>query len=161
MVIRALQPADFDALYAIYSDLEVVANNRFLPYISRNRFEAMFKDDQYNFVCCADDGEILGHLAIIGSNKPRTRHVVSFGIAVSKRSRGQGVGRQLMQHLIDYCDNWLNVRRIELEVHANNEAALGLYNTFGFELEGAKKQAVFVNGQFIDILLMARLNGRS
>lgn len=29
MVIRALQPADFDALYAIYSDLEVVANNRF------------------------------------------------------------------------------------------------------------------------------------
>lgn len=86
---------------------------------------------------------------------------MSFGIAVSKRSRGQGVGRQLMQHLIDYCDNWLNVRRIELEVHANNEAALGLYNTFGFELEGAKKQAVFVNGQFIDILLMARLNGRS
>ena len=37
--------------------------------------------------------------------------------------------------------------RLELTVVAHNQAALALYKKRGFEMEGVRKRAVFVNGQ--------------
>ena len=103
------------------------------------------------------DGELLGHLAINSTSKPRLKHSASFGIAVAKTSRGKGVGRFLMEYLLSYCDEQLNLTRLELEVHANNVAALALYKSFGFEVAGTKRKAVLVEDNLIDIVIMSRV----
>ena len=41
-----------------------------------------------------------------------------------------------MQAMIDYCDNWLGIRRIELEVFANNPDGLALYENSVFSAKG-------------------------
>lgn len=43
-----------------------------------------------------------------------------------------------MEHLISYCDAKVNLTRLELDVHSNNMAALGLCKPFGLETEGAR-----------------------
>ncbi len=157
MKIRKMSSADLPALYDIYTDKEVVNNNRYLPDIKREEFDSMFNDSQLNFVAVESDGEVLGHLAINLTPKPRLKHSASFGIAVAKTSRGKGVGRFLMEYLLSYCDEQLNLTRLELEVHANNVAALALYKSFGFEVEGTKRKAVLVEDDLIDIVIMSRV----
>ncbi|WP_447470365.1 GNAT family N-acetyltransferase, partial [Vibrio harveyi] len=125
--------------------------------IKREEFDSMFNDSQLNFVAVESDGELLGHLAINSTPKPRLKHSASFGIAVAKTSRGKGVGRFLMEYLLSYCDEQLNLTRLELEVHANNVAALALYKSFGFEVEGTKRKAVLVEDDLIDIVIMSRV----
>ena len=47
--------------------------------------------------------------------------------------------------------------RLELEVYADNEPAIRLYERFGFEREGVLRQYAYRNGQLADALYMARL----
>nr|WP_241209869.1 GNAT family N-acetyltransferase [Vibrio caribbeanicus] len=157
MKIRKMSSVDLPALYDIYTDKEVVNNNRYLPEIKREEFDSMFNDSQLNFVAIESDGELLGHLAINSTLKPKLKHSASFGIAVAKTSRGKGVGRFLMEYLLSYCDEQLNLTRLELEVHANNVAALALYKSFGFKVEGTKRKAVLVEDDLIDIVIMSRV----
>ncbi|EFP97304.1 GNAT family N-acetyltransferase [Vibrio caribbeanicus] len=152
-----MSSVDLPALYDIYTDKEVVNNNRYLPEIKREEFDSMFNDSQLNFVAIESDGELLGHLAINSTLKPKLKHSASFGIAVAKTSRGKGVGRFLMEYLLSYCDEQLNLTRLELEVHANNVAALALYKSFGFKVEGTKRKAVLVEDDLIDIVIMSRV----
>lgn len=147
---------DLSTLYEIYKYKEVVNNNRYLPDIKREEFDSMFNDSQHNFVAVDFTGELRGHLSIFTTDKPRLMHSVSFGIAVDKASRGMGVGRFLMENLLSYCDEKLDLVRLELEVHSNNAAALTLYKSFAFEIEGTKCKAVHVEDEFIDIVIMSK-----
>jgi putative acetyltransferase len=62
-----------------------------------------------------------------------------------------------MEYLLSYYDEQLNLTRLELEVHANNVAALALYKSFGFEVEGTKRKAVLVEDNLIDTVIMSRV----
>ena len=62
-----------------------------------------------------------------------------------------------MQEAISQSDNWLNLVRLELEVHADNHAAIALYERAGFQLEGTKRLSTFKAGKYIDMLLMSRI----
>jgi putative acetyltransferase len=90
-------------------------------------------------------------------NRPRRRHVGRIGISVSDEWQGKGVGKALMQAGIDLADKWLNLTRLELEVYADNESAIRLYEQFGFEREGVLRQHAFRDGRYVDSIMMARL----
>jgi L-phenylalanine/L-methionine N-acetyltransferase len=89
---------------------------------------------------------------------PRMRHSGSIGISVSKDYQGMGVGRKLMESILDIADNWLMLVRVELSVYIDNEKAIALYKKMGFEIEGKKKYAVIRNGKYIDEYFMGRYN---
>jgi len=90
-------------------------------------------------------------------NRPRRKHAGAIGICVHEEWQGKGVGAVLMRAILDLADNWLNITRLELEVYADNEAAIRLYERFGFELEGTMRQHAFRDGQYVDSKMMARL----
>ena len=71
--------------------------------------------------------------------------------------QGKGVGKALMAAAVDLADNWLNLTRLELEVYADNAAAIHLYERFGFVYEGTLRQHAFRNGEYIDSNIMGRL----
>ena len=64
-----------------------------------------------------------------------------------------------MTALIDAADKWLDLRRIELTVFADNERAIRLYERFGFEREGIMRAYAFRDGRYADGVMMARLRG--
>jgi RimJ/RimL family protein N-acetyltransferase len=51
----------------------------------------------------------------------------------------------------------LNLNRIALEVYENNPRAVRSYEKAGFLHEGRKRQAMFKEGKYVDILLMSVL----
>jgi putative acetyltransferase len=78
-------------------------------------------------------------------------------MGVHEDYQGQGVGSALLAAIVDLADNWYNLRRLELEVYADNAAGVALYRKFGFEAEGLYKKYAFRDGQYVDALPMARL----
>jgi putative acetyltransferase len=103
------------------------------------------------------DGELVGELTLFVDNKPRTRHCISFGLGVHPDFGGRGVGERLIRTAMDYSRNWLGITRMELEVFHDNERALRLYERLGFEREGVMRQAALRDGQFRDVVMMAKL----
>lgn len=101
-------------------------------------------------------GHVIGSASIHGL-AGRRAHAAGLGISVSDAWHGRGVGTALMAALVDLADNWLALRRIELTVFADNEAAIALYRKFDFIIEGRFRGYALRNGALIDALSMARL----
>jgi len=72
--------------------------------------------------------------------------------------QGRGVGSALLRAALDLADRWLQVRRVELQVYADNAPAIALYLRHGFVEEGRHRDFAFRDGAFVDALTMARLH---
>ncbi|SHF09472.1 GNAT family N-acetyltransferase [Alkalibacter saccharofermentans] len=116
----------------------------------RHQFVAVLKKDRSNEVIVGTAGLHLNEL-------PRKRHSATIGIMVHTEYQGMGIGKQLMNAVLDVADNWLMLTRIELEVFADNEKAINLYQKLGFNVEGVKKKAAIRNGRYADEMLMSRI----
>ncbi|CCJ90287.1 Putative acetyltransferase [Cronobacter turicensis 564] len=103
------------------------------------------------------DGEVVGHLALTVEQNPRRSHVATFGMSVHPGWRNRGVASALMREMVNLCDNWLRIERIELTVFVDNAPALAVYRKFGFETEGTGKRYGLRNGEYVDAYFMARV----
>ena len=101
------------------------------------------------------DGKAVG-VASLHVHSGKQRHVAHIGIYIHDAYQKQGIGRALLEALLNIADNFLGLIRVELEVYADNTGAISLYESLGFVAEGRKKKARFRNGQYVDILFMAR-----
>lgn len=62
-----------------------------------------------------------------------------LGMLVDQKMRGRGVGKALLRACLDWA-RVAGVHKIELKVWPHNEAAIALYEGFGFEKEGYLKR---------------------
>ena len=102
--------------------------------------------------------KIIGMAGLHVNKNPRQKHSANIGIMVHTAYQGKGIGKKLMDKLIDLADNWVDIKRIELDVIADNTPAIKLYEKYGFKKEGVKKHSVFKNGNYTDVIMMARYN---
>lgn len=72
-------------------------------------------------------------------------------------ARGKGVAQEALTLLCNYAFRTLNLRRITLKCAAENENALKLYAKCGFQEEGRLKEDLFIDGRYMDAVLMARM----
>jgi len=90
------------------------------------------------FVAERSDGEIVGRMSLARDAHPASAHVADLGLMVAKHARGQGVGRALLEAAVEWARG-AGIRKLELHVFPWNEAAIRLYERFGFEREGYRK----------------------
>ncbi|MEQ5401270.1 GNAT family N-acetyltransferase [Providencia rettgeri] len=159
MTIRRATLDDVPAVTQMHAAYSAYANTLQLPYPAESTWEARLSanDPLVTQFVAELNQEIVGLLVIHQPSQVRRRHVATFGITVSEAHQGKGIGSKLMQVMVDYCDNWLNVRRIELEVFAANGSGVGLYEKFGFEQEGRMRDYAFRDGQYVDAVMMSRI----
>lgn len=159
IVVRYVEPQDAHALQHIYAQESTYSDTLQIPYPSLTQWQqriAQQHPGHYSLVACLDD-RVVGQLTLEVNQSPRRRHSATFGLGVDADQRGQGVAGALMRAMIDLCDNWLNVERIELTVYTDNAAALALYNKFGFVTEGTACRYALRAGEMVDVQYMARL----
>lgn len=158
--IRRAEPDDCAALYEIFSHPKAVAGTLQLPYPSLEQWRQRLAEPPkgtFNLVAVVSS-RVVGMLGLhTFPDAPRRRHAAAIGISVHDEWQGKGIGAALMRAGLDLADNWLNLTRLELEVYTDNEAAIHLYERFGFELEGTLRQHAFRDGRFVDSYVMARL----
>ncbi|MCY8038427.1 GNAT family N-acetyltransferase [Bacillus paralicheniformis] len=108
------------------------------------------------FVCAADDGSLVGYVAAVRGQVQRTRHRAHIIIGIRQTYIGQGIGVKLFQALEKWaCEEKLH--RLELTVMTHHTAAVRLYKKMGFIIEGTKKHALKVKGQYVDEYVMSKL----
>ncbi|MQA99639.1 MAG: GNAT family N-acetyltransferase [Actinobacteria bacterium] len=66
------------------------------------------------------------------------RGLVDLGMLVERRHRREGIGSQLLQACIDWAER-ARAHKMILQVWPHNEAAIRLYEKFGFEREGYRR----------------------
>jgi RimJ/RimL family protein N-acetyltransferase len=106
------------------------------------------------FVAEDDDGRLIGRLSVGRDPHPASTHVADVGLMVAREARRQGVGTALLQAAVEWARE-TGVRKLELHVFPWNEAAIALYDAFGFEREGYRKRHYRRGGEFVDAILMA------
>ena len=158
IVIRHVEAADAEALRLLNTHPGVYHQTLQLPHPSMEMWQerVMKKPGRRPLVACLDNN-VVGHLALDVMENPRRSHVATFGISVSAEVQGRGAGSALMREMINLCDNWLRIERIELTVFADNAPAIALYRKYGFEVEGTGKRFALRDGEFVDALYMARV----
>src|SRR3989442_14064760 len=97
------------------------------------------------------DGEAMGRAAGQGGTYRKTRHVGGIGIAIRDGWRGVGLGRMLMERILE----WRRARgfkKAELAVFGTNGRARRLYESIGFVDEGSSRRHVLVRGAYEDAI---------
>ncbi len=159
IVIRRLEPSDYEAMQKVFAGPKVTWGTLQQPFPSveiwRKRL-AEIPESQF-WLAAMVGNELAGQLEIQTSpNHPRRKHVGQLGMAVRDDFQGKGVGTALMRAAVDMADNWLDLLRLELGVFFDNEPAVRLYQRFGFFIEGTLTRYAFRAGTYADVYAMAR-----
>jgi len=105
-----------------------------------------------NFVMGAfAGGTLTGVAGFVREQGEKSRHKgFVWGVYVSQRWRGQGVGRRLMTALIEKARAQPGLERITLHVAAVQVAARQLYDSLDFEPFGYERESLKVAGVYVD-----------
>jgi len=157
--IRAFEPADAEAIHEIFDCPNVIANTMQLPWRSLDQRREWLSQRRTagHFLVAVIDGLVVGNLGLDSAGGARRSHVASMGMSVHDEFQNRGVGNALMAAMVELADNWLGLRRIELEVYTDNAPAIHLYEKFGFVIEGTGRDYARRPGGFVDAYHMARL----
>lgn len=158
VTIRAVEPGDADALQALFAQPEACRQTLHLPYTDHGEWARRTQPaaaGTHRLVAVLD-GQVVGMIGMSVEQGARRRHAASIGIGVDQRFMRRGIGRRLIEAVIELSDRWLNVQRLELTVFADNVAAIGLYEQCGFVQEGVGHAYAYRDGVYEDVCYMAR-----
>lgn len=159
--IRRASMDDAEAVAKIFEGPRVIWGTLQLPYPSTDAWRKRLQEGPGTGVvsllaCIAK--EPVGILGLhTHPDQPRIRHVASMGMAVRDDWQRRGIGKALVRAAVEMADQWMALARVELTVFADNEPAIRLYESFGFEVEGTLRLAALRDGKRMDVLTMARL----
>jgi phosphinothricin acetyltransferase len=105
----------------------------------------------------ADDGGVIG-FAYASSFRPRPgyRFTAEDSVYVAKDAMGRGVGRALLQAVIDRCAG-MGLRQLMAIIgDSDNTASIGLHRAMGFSRIGVARNVGFKRGRWLDLVWMQR-----
>jgi ribosomal protein S18 acetylase RimI-like enzyme len=146
-----------------HAALDVVARERkYLTFLEAPPFELSrqfigrsIAEGHPHFVAMEGD-RVVGWCDVMPRDRPATRHCGVLSIGVLPEWRGSGLGRRLMERALE-ASRAFPLVRVELAVRADNARAIALYRNVGFEVEGRRQRAMFVDGIYYDDIVMALL----
>ena len=122
------------------------AERRYLRTVRRSRDAAVF-------VAEVPEG-VIGRLSIARDSHPASRHVADLGLMVAAAHRRRGIGTALLDAAVAWARD-VGVVKLELHVFPHNEAAIALYERFGFRREGYRRAHYRREDGYVDAILMA------
>ena len=143
--------------------LAVLDRAAWTPFSSPGRLDeaAPFFDERTSHedvLVAVVDGEAAGYIRINRASRFHSSdHVLTVnGIAVDPARQGRGVGRALIDAAVAEARR-RRARRLTLRVFSPNERARRLYESAGFVVEGVLREEFFLDGRYVDDILMARV----
>ncbi len=81
-------------------------------------------------------------------------------IRIAPSHHGQGYGTEAVGLLLDHAFKDLNLHRVQLHVFATNARAIRVYEKAGFAREGVLLEAAYIDGKYVDVVVMGVLRAR-
>jgi len=108
--------------------------------------ESVFREDEHKYLVAKEENQIVGYIGI----EKVLDEVHIINMAVHPDYRGQGIGKRLMQHVLNEEEVFF------LEVRISNENAKKVYERYGFKVINTRK-GYYADGE--DAFVMRRLPG--
>jgi [ribosomal protein S5]-alanine N-acetyltransferase len=159
ITLGAFVPEDYRAMYCWANDVAAARlDGAFRPANLRDVIATCETGSDTSRVMLAIrqriDPKIIGYINI--HNVSAVHRSADLGMRIGEeRHRGQGFGKGALAMALDYCWNHLNLERIGLVVFRHNARAIAAYAACGFKKEGTLKRFLFVDGAWVDLVLMA------
>ncbi len=97
------------------------------------------------------NGKLMGTAGFVRETQPKMRHKGRiWGVYLNAELRGQGVGRRMMQALLERATKIDGVEQILIGVTTTQAAAIALYPSLGFTTWGKESRALKVGDSYID-----------
>ncbi|KAF5323790.1 hypothetical protein D9619_012925 [Psilocybe cf. subviscida] len=166
LMLRGYRPgnSDKDFILDLFQNHNVLVNLT-EEYITPNyhtnsdRLEAMIKCALFVVVeeKKGTSGQYLVGFALVDIKKPQ--HLDGhMGMALSEEHWGKGYGTEILEWLKPFSFKTLGLRRLSLHVYSSNKAAIALYKKTGFEVEGCIREALWKEGEWVDVIWMGILS---
>ncbi|MGE7603194.1 N-acetyltransferase family protein [Peribacillus sp. NPDC097675] len=122
----------------------------------REWVQSILENEKETLIVAEKEGEIIGWIVFqMTKNRMRLSHTGTFGMMISKRYRGLGIGSMLLKALLDWAENHPSIEKVSLGVFSSNHGALSLYKKMGFLEEGRKvKEFKMGENEYVDDILM-------
>lgn len=164
LTLRPLDAADADALFAIFSDPQVMRYWSSPPWTTRDQAHAFIERDRSGFesgahlrlgIARTDDGALLGQCTLFSIHAGCRRAEVGYGLG--RPHWGQGYVHEALLALLNYGFEQLNLNRVEADVDPRNTASAKVLERLGFRKEGHLHERWIVAGEVSDSALYGLL----
>jgi diamine N-acetyltransferase len=161
--LRAIEAADLPLMVSWRNDPQVYRH--FFEYeplsleMQKRWFEGFLSraDEKLWIAEETETSEPIGTIGLGRIDWPSRKAELGRVLVFPSDRRGKGYGRAVCRLAIGYAFGHLNLHRLWLEVFANNEPAVGLYRSLGFQEEGRLRQHAYARDAYHDVLLFALL----
>ena len=161
ILIRDVADSDMAAIQDIYAHhvLEGLASFEEEPPDEAemtHRRDALVADG-YPYRVAVLDGRVKGY-SYVSRFRPRPayRHTVENSVYVDVGTQRQGIGRSLLEDLIERCTELGYRQMIAVIGDSGNEASISLHADMGFEKAGLLSSTGFKFGRWVDTVIMQR-----
>lgn len=158
---RPIEASDVDDVHAITTSPAVLPTTATVPLTSKSAvaedIASAHAAPNRHLLGAVVGGRVVGFGGLTVGRRARTRHVGHLFLEVHESFQGKGVGRALLSAILDLADRWLGLARVELQVNADNDRAVRLYERAGFVREGVLRGNILRDGRYVDSIIMGRL----
>lgn len=122
-----------------------------------------YMESRGNTVRCAivaENDKILGLISLTNIdfiNRSAQLHIM-IGL---EENQNKGLGTFALSEMLAHAFYNMNLERVELTVLESNKRARHMYEKAGFVLEGRKRNALYKNGEFVDMMMYSILKNEN
>ena len=155
--LRALEPKDLNLLFLWENDRNNWRISNTLQPYSRTALTQyietigdIYSDRQLRLIIeNKNSNDAIGAVDLFDFDFKNKR--VGIGILVANdENRGKGIGSECLEIMIDYVFNTLSLHQLYCNVLMDNPESLALFEKFGFNNAGIKKDWIYHQGEFVD-----------
>jgi phosphinothricin acetyltransferase len=164
VVVRDATEADMDqvqAIYAYYVAKSAATFEEVPPSVEEMRArQAKVQGRGMPYLVAEDKGEVVGFCyAGFWRERSAYRYTVEDSIYVAPFVQGRGVGRALLDELIERCTGLGYRRMIAVIGDSANQGSISLHRALGFRQEGVLRGVGLKFGRWVDVVIMHRMLG--
>ena len=156
VVFRPEQSRDTEMLWAMFSTLSKKSASNLLPPFPRERIESWTREINYNEVLAivavlteTDNKRIIGSTSLKFNSHEALKHKAELGLTIHDDYQNMSIGTALLKQIINVAQT-KKLKKIHLNVSAENDHAIHLYKKAGFVIEGTLQNESYVNRRYRD-----------
>ena len=161
VILRAVERNDLQRLHELQRnvDLVLLGDGEWQPVplaAQEKSYDKYLSQEEKAWFVIEAGGKVIGDINL--HHRDHRSRTSAFGIGIyDPEYVGQGYGREAISLLLDWMFRIQNYQRVWLDTWATNERDIRCYRALGFVEEGRQRRQIYVDGQYIDVVMMGLL----
>lgn len=161
--LRALEPTDLELIYTWENNPKVwMVSHTITPFsrfVVRQYLESQHQDiytiKQLRLVVENQEGVAVGLIDLFDFDAKHRR--AGLGILIEEKHRGKGYAKESVKLMLEYSYDHLDLHQVFVNIGEHNKVSVDLFQSFGFEKVGVKKDWIKTAKGFENELLFQKI----